>query len=93
MSLSMVLGTATTPIFTARRWISAVSCIAPRMVPSPPTTNRTSMPSASRLSTTSPASCEPRDEPKMVPPWWWMWATDSGVMAIGWCPKREISPS
>ncbi len=44
MSLSMVLGTPTTAILSPRRAISAVSCMAPRMVPSPPTTNSTSMP-------------------------------------------------
>ncbi len=47
------------------------------------------MPSASRWSTTSLGSWVPRDEPRMVPPWWWMRFTTSGVSGIGSWPKRE----
>ena len=47
MSLSMVFGIPTTPMSRSRRPISSTSFMAPRSVPSPPTTNRMPMPSCS----------------------------------------------
>ena len=56
MSLSMVLGTPTTPMRCPRDLISAAIRWAPRMVPSPPMTNRIEMPMRSSASTISTLS-------------------------------------
>jgi hypothetical protein len=58
--------------------VSAI-CIAPRIDPSPPTTNSTLTCSRSRQSTISSGSCGPRDVPSTVPPSVAMSRTDSGV--------------
>ena len=70
------------------------SCIAPRSVPSPPIDEQDV--DAELLEAVDHlrgilarrARCR-----AMVPPWWWMSATDAGVSGTGSWPKRATRPS
>ena len=68
MSLSMVLGMATTAIFRPRLVISSPITLAACRVPSPPMVKNMPMFSRSRASTTSSTGCGPRLMPKKEPP-------------------------
>jgi hypothetical protein len=88
MSLSMVLGMPTTLIFKPRCRISSAIAWAPRSVPSPPIVKRMPMFMRSSVSTISPMSWWPRDDPRIVPPYSWMRLTASGFSSTGAWPKR-----
>ena len=91
MSLSIVFGTPMTDSSTPSR--SAVEAIfaAPRSEPSPPITNRTEIPSRTRVSTISAGSWLPREVPRKVPPRLWMSETTSRDRRTG-VTSGPISP-
>ena len=66
---------------------------APRIDPSPPMTNRMSMPRSTRQSAITSGSWAPRELPRMVPPCSLIVATVSGVSATGAWPSPGTSPA
>ena len=89
MSLSIVFGMPTTAIFEPRSAISWAIRIAPRIVPSPPMTNRALIFIRSRQSTISTGSCSPREVPRIVPPFSLIPETKSGVRSR--TPRRYLA--
>mmetsp|Transcript_49198 Transcript_49198/g.67059 ORF Transcript_49198/g.67059 Transcript_49198/m.67059 type:complete len:260 (-) Transcript_49198:329-1108(-) len=79
ISLSIVFGTRATPIGSFLSRISAATFWAPRIVPSPPTTNMSPTSSWTSASTMATVSCPPRDVPSVEPPSRCSVRTDSGV--------------
>jgi hypothetical protein len=75
MSLSIVFGMPMTAIFSPCFLTSSAIDWAPRRVPSPPMAKSSLTFIRSSVSTISWGSCGPREEPRIVPPFWWMSTT------------------
>ena len=92
-SLSIVLGTPTTEIFSPRFLISSEMAYAPFWVPSPPIVKRMLTFMRSRVSTMSEVrSPPPRALPRIVPPFFWISSTTSGSSETGVSSEVGRSP-